>query len=130
MPLVKISLLQGRSAEYKRAIFEGVHAALVEAFLIPDSDRHQQIYELDQDNFEIPATKSDRFTVVEIIAFAGRSLEAKRKLYAAVTQKLAESPGIAGSDLLIILHEPPKEDWCIREGKPASEVDIGFRVDV
>ena len=130
MPLVKISLLQGRSPEYKHAIFAGVHAALVEAFLIPDSDRHQQIHELDQDNFEIPSTKSDRFTVIEIIAFAGRSLEAKRKLYAAITRKLADSPGIAGSDLLIILHEQPTENWCIREGKPASEVDIGFRVDV
>jgi len=130
MPFVKISLLQGRSPEYKHAIFEGVHAALVEAFRIPDSDRHQQIYELDEENFEKPAAKSDRFTVIEIIAFQGRSLEAKRKLYAAIVQNLGRTPGIAGDDILIILHESPKENWCVREGKPASDVDLGFKVEV
>ena len=130
MPLVKISLRKGRSPDYKRALFEGVHAALVEAFLIPDSDRHQQIYELDEENFEIPPTKSNHFVVIEVIAFQGRSLKAKRNLYQAITRNLWTAPGIAGDDLFIILHEPPKENWCIREGKPASEVNVGFRIDV
>jgi phenylpyruvate tautomerase PptA (4-oxalocrotonate tautomerase family) len=130
MPFVRISLRNGRSPDYKRALSEGVHAALVEAFLIPDSDRYQQIYELDEECFEIPPAKSTRFVVIEIIAFQGRSLEAKRKLYRAITRNLGTAPGIAGDDLLIILHEPPTENWCIREGKPASEVDIGFKVDV
>ena len=130
MPFVKISLLVGRSPEYKKAILDGVHSALVTAFLIPDSDRHQQIYELDEENFEKPPAKSDRFVVIEIIAFQGRSLEAKRKLYAAIVQNLGRAPGIAGDDILIILHESPKENWCVREGKPASDVDLGFKVEV
>jgi phenylpyruvate tautomerase PptA (4-oxalocrotonate tautomerase family) len=130
VPLVKISLRKGRSPGYKRALLEGVHAALVEAFLIPDHDRHQQLYELDEDNFEIPAAKSEQFVVVEIIAFQGRSLEAKRKLYAAIVRNFSESPGIYGNEVMIILHEPPQENWGIRGGMPASEVDIGFKVDV
>jgi phenylpyruvate tautomerase PptA (4-oxalocrotonate tautomerase family) len=130
MPLVKISLRTGRSPDYKRALLDGVHAALVEAFLIPDSDRHQQLFELDEDIFEIPSTRSEAFVLVEIIAFQGRSLQAKRKLYAAIVRNFATSPGISGDDVMIILHEPPKENWGIRGGKPASEVDIGFKVDV
>lgn len=130
MPFVKISLLKGKSPEYKCAIFEGVHSALVEAFRIPDHDRHQQIYELDENNFEIPPAKSNRFVVIEIIAFEGRSLDAKRKLYSAITRNLGAAPGIAGDDLLVILQESPRENWCVREGKPASEVDLGFKVDV
>ena len=130
MPLVKISLLKGRSSDYRKAILDGVHSALVTAFRIPDSDRHQQIYELDEEKFEKPQAKSDRFVVIEIIAFQGRSLEAKRKLYGAIVQNLGESPGIVGDDILIILHESTKENWCVREGKPASEVDLGFRVEV
>ena len=130
MPFVKISLLKGKSPDYKRAILDGVHSALVEAFVIPDHDRHQQIYELDETNFEIPPTKSNQFVVIEIIAFEGRSLEAKRKLYQAIARNLAASPGIAGDDLLIILQESPQENWCVRDGKPASEVDLGFKVDV
>jgi phenylpyruvate tautomerase PptA (4-oxalocrotonate tautomerase family) len=130
MPLVKVSLREGKSPDYKRAVLGGIHAALVEAFVIPDHDRHQQIYELDKDNFEIPPTKSNNFVVVEIIAFQGRSFEAKKKLYSAIIRKLSNSPGIIGDDILIILHEPPKENWGIHGGKPASEVDVGFKIDV
>lgn len=130
MPLVKISLRTGKSSDYKLALLDGVHAALVEAFLIPDSDRHQQLFELDEDHFEIPAGKSNQFVLVEIIAFAGRSLAAKKKLYAAIVQNFGNSPGISPDDVMIILHEPQKENWGIRGGKPASEVDIGFKVDV
>lgn len=130
MPFVKISLRKGQSPEYKRSILDGVHAALVEAFLIPDEDRHQQVYELDQNDFEIPSAKSNRFVVIEIIAFQGRSFAAKKKLYALIVQNLGKSPGIAGDDILIILHEPEKENWGIRGGRPASEVDVGFKIDV
>jgi phenylpyruvate tautomerase PptA (4-oxalocrotonate tautomerase family) len=130
MPLVKVSLREGKSPDYKRAVLDGIHVALVEAFVIPDHDRHQQIYELDKDNFEIPLTKSNNFVVVEIIAFQGRSFEAKKKLYSAIIRNLSNSPGITGDDILIILHEPPNENWGIHGGKPASEVDVGFKIDV
>jgi phenylpyruvate tautomerase PptA (4-oxalocrotonate tautomerase family) len=130
MPFVKISLMAGKSPDYKRAVLDGVHSALVNAFLIPDYDRHQQLYELDADHFEYPSTKSNQFVVIEIIAFQGRSFEAKKKLYSEIIKNLGRSPGITGDDILIILQEPPKENWGIRGGKPASEVDIGFKIDI
>jgi phenylpyruvate tautomerase PptA (4-oxalocrotonate tautomerase family) len=130
MPLVKISLLKGKDPEYKRALLDGVHSALVESFLIPDSDRMQMIYELDNESFDIPLDKTDQFLIIEIVAFQGRSFDAKKKLYRSVIEKLSRSPGITGDDILIILHEPPKENWGIRGGRPASEVDLGFKVEV
>lgn len=130
MPVVKISLLDGKDRNYTRALLDGVHSALVEAFQIPDSDRHQQLYELDRDHFEISRGKSGQFVLVEIIAFQGRSPEAKRKLYAAIVRNFGQNPGISGDDILIIIHESPMENWGIQGGKPANEVDLGFRVDV
>ena len=130
MPFVRISLRRGRSPDYKRALFDGIHAALVEAFLIPDSDRNQQILEPDEESFEIPPARSDQFVVIEVIAFQGRSLAAKKNLYSAIVRNLGSSPGIAGDDILIILQESPTENWSIRGGRPASEVDVGFRIDV
>ncbi len=130
MPVVKISLRRGRSTEYRRAILDGVHQALVAAFRIPDEDRHQQLIELDPDYFEIPAKHSNGFVLVEIIAFAGRSREAKKNLYTAIVRNLEQSPGIDRNDVLIIIHELPMENWGIHGGRPADEVDIGFRVDV
>ncbi len=130
MPFVKVSMLKGRTQEYKRAILDGIHSALVDSFLIPDSDRTQQIYELDADNFDIPWTKTDQYIVIEIVAFQGRSFNAKKILYGAIIKNLGQMPGIAGEDILIVLHESPMENWGIHGGRPASETDLGFRVDV
>ncbi len=130
MPLVKISLRKGKSPDYKRALSDSVHTALVLAFLIPDHERMQQIFELEEDHFEIPPGKTSQFVVIEIIAFLGRSFSAKKKLYAGIVKNLGQSPGIDGEDILIILHEPPTENWGIHGGKLASEADLGFRIDV
>ena len=51
-PLVKIEIRKGKSKEYKKALLDGVHDALVEAIEIPDYDRFQRLYELENDNFE------------------------------------------------------------------------------
>lgn len=130
MPLTKIEIRKGKSAAYKKALLDGVHSALVQTLKIPDHDRKQRLYELEADNFEAYPGKTDNFTLIEIVMFRGRSFEAKKQLYSAIVNNLAEDPGIKGDDILIVVHEPPLENWGIRGGKPASEVDIGFKIDV
>lgn len=127
MPLVKIEIRKGKSKEYKKALLDGVHPALVQSIRIQDYDRKQRLYELDADNFEAP---SGDITIVEITMFKGRSIKAKKQLFRAIVDNLAENPGIKGDDIIIVLHEPPLENWGIRGGKPACEVDIGFKIDV
>jgi phenylpyruvate tautomerase PptA (4-oxalocrotonate tautomerase family) len=130
MPMVKIEMRQGKAAEYKKAILDGVHQALVSSFKIPDYDRHQKIYELEPQNMEIPSNKTADYIVIEITAFQGRSMDAKRNLYKNIVDELAARIGIKGDDVAIILHEVPLTNWGVRGGKPASEVDIGFKVNV
>jgi phenylpyruvate tautomerase PptA (4-oxalocrotonate tautomerase family) len=60
MPLVRIEIVKGRTAVDKKQLLEGVHAALVEAFEIPDDDRTQRIIEHDPSNFEIPPGGGER----------------------------------------------------------------------
>jgi phenylpyruvate tautomerase PptA (4-oxalocrotonate tautomerase family) len=45
MPLVRISLREGTTPEYRKAIAEGVHQAMVEAMAVPAKDRFQVISE-------------------------------------------------------------------------------------
>ncbi len=130
MPLVKIEIRKGKSSEYKKALLDGVHRALVQTIKIFDHDRTQRLYELDADNFEASPNKTDNITVIEIVMFKGRSIEAKKQLYKTIVNNLAESPGIKGDDIIIVLHEPSLENWGIRGGKPANEVDLGFKIDV
>ncbi len=130
MPLVRITIRTGKSPGYKKALLDGIHAALVHAFKIPECDRFQALQELDPDRFEIPGNRTDNVTLIEITAFKGRTAEAKKALYQRIVGNLSVSPGIRGDDIMIIVHEPPLENWGIRGGQPASQVDLGFKVDV
>jgi phenylpyruvate tautomerase PptA (4-oxalocrotonate tautomerase family) len=129
LPIVKIEIRKGKTNEHKKAILNGIHDALVESIKIPDHDRLQRIYELDEDNFEANE-KTDNITLIEIVLYKGRSIEAKKALYKAINKNLASNPGIDGNDIFIVLLEPPLENWGIRGGKPASEVDLGFNIEV
>ena len=130
MPIVKIELPAGKTAEYKKAVLDGIHQALVEAFNIPDYDRNQRICEVTPANREMPSDKTADNILIEITAFQGRSIAAKRNLYKHIVDELASRVGIKGDDVTIVLHEVPLENWGVRGGKPASEVDIGFKVKV
>ena len=129
MPLVNISLRKGRSTSDKKALSDAVHEALVETFQIPEGDRNHRFFELTEDDFEIPEDKTEHYTIIELTVFPGRSIEAKRHLYQAIVTKL-KVIGIHPTDVIIVLQEPPLENWGIRGGFPANEIDIGFKVDV
>jgi phenylpyruvate tautomerase PptA (4-oxalocrotonate tautomerase family) len=129
MPLARIEILKGRPSCDRQQLLDAVHDALVEAFSIPEDDRIHRIVEHDPENFEIPPGASQRYTLIEITAFPGRSATAKRSLYGAIVRNLATA-GVPAHDILAVLHEPPMENWGIRGGKPANDEDLGYRVDV
>ncbi len=129
MPLVRLVIRAGRSPVEKRALLDAMHNALVEAFRIPDDDRMQRIDEYAPEDFEIPPGRSTDYTLVEITAFPGRSIEAKRDLYRAIARNLT-ALGIPPRDVLIVLNEPGLENWGVNGGMPASETDLGFDVQV
>ncbi len=130
MPITRIEMRAGKTPQFKKELLDIVHEALVYAFAIPDSDRNQRLYELAAENMEIPANKSADFIQIEITVFRGRTFEAKKNLYRKITDELTARLGIRGDDVCIILQEVPLENWGIRGGRPASEVDLGFDVKV
>ncbi|RPH31949.1 MAG: tautomerase family protein [Bacteroidales bacterium] len=129
MPLVRVEIEKGFSPEYKKALLDGVHRALVESIKIPDDDRRQRLYELDADHFEHTG-RSNHYTIIEITMFMGRSNEAKKKLYRTMVDLLTINPGIPSNDITIIIHEPSLDNWGVRGGYPASELDLGFNIKV
>jgi len=128
VPIVHVHVARGRSSAERKQILDGVHGALVEAFRIPDRDRHQILHEHDPELLD--SARGSAFTLVEISVFPGRSADAKRQLYSAIVRNLERAPGIPPDHVLIVLHEPPLSDWGIRGGKAATDVQIGFRLDV
>jgi phenylpyruvate tautomerase PptA (4-oxalocrotonate tautomerase family) len=129
MPLIRVEIREGWSHAEKARLLDAIHAAAVESLRIPDEDRTQILTEHPAEAFELPPGRSERFTLVEVTMFAGRSLDAKRRLYRAVVRNLGRL-GVPPSDVLTVLREVPLENWGIRGGSPASDVDLGFEVGV
>lgn len=48
MPLVKINMMKGKSADFKKSVFDCVHQGLIDALRISDWDRFQRIIEFDR----------------------------------------------------------------------------------
>ena len=129
MPLVMIETRRGLSPDTKRRMFDAVHGALMAAFKIPDHDRTQRLLEYAPEDFEIPPGRGASYTIVSIEAFAGRSVDAKRALYREIVARLADV-GIPKADVFIVLKEIPVENWGLRGGVAACDIDLGFKITV
>jgi len=122
MPLVRISIRQGASAEYRKALADGVHRAMVEAIAIPPDDRFQVITEhpaeaLIYDPQYLGIHRSDRIVLVQITMSFGRKPQQKRKLFKRMSEILVESPGLRPQDLLVNLVETSWENWSFGNGE-------------
>lgn len=129
MPFAKIEVRRPRPPHEVQALIEAVYLAQREALQVPEGDRQIRYIEHKPEHFAVPPGKSENYTFVEILLFPGRSLEAKRLLYQSLVERFGKL-GIAPADVFIVLIEPPLDNWGIRGGFPASEVDLGFRLDV
>jgi Tautomerase enzyme len=111
------------------AVIDAVHSALREALKIPEWDRTLRLIEHPAAHFAVPPGRGEKFTLVEVTMFSGRSMDVKRALYRAIVGNLA-ALGVPSLDIKIALIETPPENWGLRGGMPASEIDLGFKIDV
>ena len=121
MPLVRIALREGTSPEYRRAIADGVHQAMIDAMAIPPDDRFQVISEYSAENLiydpqYLGIKRSDCVVFVQITLSAGRKPGQKRALYKRMAELLAKSPGVRPEDVVINLVEVAWEDWSFGNG--------------
>jgi phenylpyruvate tautomerase PptA (4-oxalocrotonate tautomerase family) len=75
----------------------------------------------DRGYLDIP--RSDAFVLIRVTLSAGRSVEAKQRLYASVAERLAARPGIPVEDVAVALIENAREDWSFGRGQ-ASYVEL------
>ena len=108
---------------------DAVQSALREALKIPEGDRTLCLIEHPPSHFAVPPGRGEKFTLIEVTMFSGRSMSAKRTLYQAIVRNLA-ALHVPPSDIKITLIETSPENWGIRGGMPASEIDLGFKIDV
>jgi phenylpyruvate tautomerase PptA (4-oxalocrotonate tautomerase family) len=131
MPHVLIETRREYSPAEEVALMEAVHEALRGAFRIPESDRHVRLLAHEPHRFACPPDKSqpDRFVQVSIDAFEGRSIETKRALYREIVERL-EPLGIPRDHVSVVVRDIPRTNWGIRGGQAASDVELGFDVNI
>ena len=121
MPLVKIHLRQGKSHDYRRAVADAVHEALVAQAGVPPDDRFQLIFEHESDAMIAHpsyggVSRSQDLIIIEITLNSGRTVEIKKRLYADIAARLLSGADVRPDDVLINLVEVAKEDWSFGKG--------------
>lgn len=121
MPLARIDLIRGKSAEYRRTVGDIVFEAMVEALNAPKDDRFQIITEhspdaliADENYLGISRTKDCVF--IQLTLNAGRTVEQKKAFYRAVADTLHARLGLRLEDVFISLVEVQKENWSFGNG--------------
>jgi 4-oxalocrotonate tautomerase len=122
MPLVRIALREGKSEQFRKAVADGVHQAMVEAIDAPAQDRFQIVTEhsangLIYDPSYLGIERGDDIVIVQITLSTGRKLAQKRKLYQRMSEILAKNAGLRPQDLMINLVEVAWENWSFGNGE-------------
>ena len=123
MPLVTLTLREGKSEVFKSAVLDAVHRALV-ASGVPDKDRFHRVLALGADDFrfdpEYPDLRSPRtgdFVLIEILLSVGRSVKVKRKILADLMAALAQAPGLDPENVMVCFKETQWENWSFGGGR-------------
>ncbi|ADJ63328.1 tautomerase family protein [Herbaspirillum seropedicae] len=121
MPLVRISLLRGKSRAYRNAIAENVYQALRERFNVPEDDRFMVITEHDPEELIFSRSymgmaRTDDFVLIQLTVSNTRTQAQKNALYARIVERLQQDPGIAPDDVMISLVEGDKGNWSFGQG--------------
>ena len=122
MPLVRIDLAAGKSADYRIAIAEVVYDAMIKTINVPKDDRFQIICEHGPAGFIVDPSylgiqRTRDCVIVQITLNEGRTVEQKRAFYKAIADGLHERIGLRREDVFINLVEVRKENWSFGNGE-------------
>ena len=129
MPTAAIETSRQYTPDEESALIAAVQDALTAALQVPPWTTVIRLIVHQAHRFVGPPDKSDRYTLVSIDCFIGRSIETKRALYSAMVQNLGRC-GIPADHIKVLLREAPRENWAIRGGQPASSVALEYDVDI
>ena len=128
MPCVRIATGEW-TVGVEMKLIEAVQSALVSSFKIPEWDRDVVLDLYDANRRIVSTGRSERYTRIEIVGIAARTMDAKRALFKAGVENL-EAVGVPPAETRIYLIELPAESWGIKGGILASEAELGFKIDV
>lgn len=121
MPLVRIDLLEGNTAEFKSQLGELVYESMLETIGIPEEDKFVVVNDLKAEELifstnYLGVDRTEGIVIIQITMNEGRTTEVKKALYKTVADKLNSQLDIRKEDVFINLVEVNKENWSFGNG--------------
>lgn len=121
MPLVRIDLLEGKTAAFKTQLGELVYESMLETIGIPEEDKFIVVNELKAEELifstnYLSVDRTDGIVIIQITMNEGRTTEVKKALYKTVADKLNSQLAIRKEDVFINIVEVNKENWSFGNG--------------
>lgn len=121
MPLVKIDVNTGRSAEEVRVLLDSVQSAVIAAFGVPETDRYQVLTqhgpgELVALDTGLGIDRSAALVMIHVIS-KQRPAEAKQELYRLLAHNLERDCALSPDDLVVAISDNGDADWSFGQGR-------------
>jgi 4-oxalocrotonate tautomerase len=121
MPFVRIDLIQGKSAQYRKRLGEIVYRAMVDLINVPNDDKFQVITEHAAQDFNVAESYlgnrySNDIIFIQITLNAGRPVELKKAFYKRIADDIEAQLKTRPQDVVINLVEVAKENWSFGGG--------------
>ena len=122
MPLVTLTVRRPKSVEFKSAVLDAVHGALVLAG-VPATDKFHRVIELDAADFrfdpgypDVQGARDNDFALIEILWSVGRSVKVKKKMLEELMSALARA-GLKPENVMVAFKETTWENWSFAGGR-------------
>lgn len=131
MAQIKIYGIAEHLTPAKARISDVIHACVVDALQFPPEKRAHRFFPMAREDFFIPGGqgRSERYLIIEISMFEGRTRETKARLIMLLFERLERDVDIAPADVEITITETPRENWGFR-GATGDQLQLGYKVDV
>jgi phenylpyruvate tautomerase PptA (4-oxalocrotonate tautomerase family) len=123
MPLITLTVREGKSSQFKSAVLAAVHGALI-ASGVPEKDRFQRVLELSAEDFrfdpeypDLSARRTEDFVLIEILLSVGRSVKVKKKILADLIAAVSKDPGLNAENVMVCFKETLWENWSFAGGR-------------
>lgn len=121
MPLVRIDLIEGRSASQVAAIGNAIQRALVDCLDVPERDQFQVIAEhspghLIYNSGYLGVERTDGIVIAQVFLSSGRSTAQKQAFYTRAAELIAVEAATRPEDVTIVLTENTRADWSFGQG--------------
>src|SRR5260370_32187908 len=114
MARIKIYGIAAHLKPLKLLLSDIIHSCVVEVLELPTDRRFHRFFPLDPADFLFPPDRSERYLIVEIVLFEGRSAETKRRLIRLLINRVCRGLDLSPDDLEITIFETPRQNWGIR----------------